>query len=208
VAPTEEVLVESLALAFSSGWASGVNSYLVVLVLGLAERYGSFEELPDFLGRWEVLAVAAFLYAFEFVADKIPYVDSAWDAVSTVIRPVVGGVVGALIAGESTDLTEMMGATVGGTSALASHSVKAGTRLAVNTLPEPFTNVGLSLGEDVVVLAVVWFAIEHPYVAASAAAVFLLVGLVVLYLCLRLVHGGWLRLRAWWQERRLWTRAH
>jgi hypothetical protein len=195
--------VESLAPAFSSGWASGVNSYLVVLVLGLAERYGSFEELPDFLGRWEVLAVAGVMYLFEFVADKIPYVDSAWDGISTAIRPVVGGVVGALIAGESTSLNEVLGATVGGGSALAAHSVKSGTRLAANTMPEPFTNIGLSLGEDVVVLAVVWFAIDHPYVAASIAAVLLVVGMVGLYLCIRLVRRGWRRLRAW-LDRRQW----
>lgn len=194
--------MESLALAFSSGWASGVNSYLVVLVLGLAERYGSVDQIPPVLGRWEVLAVAAALYVFEFVADKIPYVDSAWDGVSTVIRPIVGAVVGGLVAGESTSVSELLGATVGGGSALASHSVKAGTRLAVNTVPEPFTNIGLSLGEDAVVLAVVWFAIDHPYVAASVAALLLVAGLVVLYLSLRLVRRGWQRLRAWLDRRR------
>jgi hypothetical protein len=193
--------VESLALAFSSGWASGVNSYLVVLVLGLAERFGPFAELPDLLGRWEVLAVAGVLYVFEFFADKIPYVDSAWDAISTVIRPVVGGVVGALIAGESTSVNDLVGAAVGGGSALASHSVKAGTRLAVNTSPEPFTNIGISLGEDVAVLAVVWFAIEHPYAAASVAAVLLLAGLVLLYLSLRLVRRGRRRFQAWRDRR-------
>ncbi|WP_278258896.1 DUF4126 domain-containing protein [Nocardioides convexus] len=78
----------------------------MVLVLGLADRVGTFPQVPDVLGRWEVLAVAAVLYAFEFVADKIPYVDSVWDVVSTAIRPVVGGVVGVLIAGDSTSLNE------------------------------------------------------------------------------------------------------
>ncbi|HWI42160.1 MAG TPA: DUF4126 domain-containing protein [Nocardioides sp.] len=194
--------MESLALVFSSGWASGVNSYLVVLVLGLAERYGSVDGLPPALGRWEVLLAAATLYLFEFVADKIPYVDSAWDGVSTAIRPVVGAVVGALVAGESSSVSELLGATVGGGSALASHSVKAGTRLAVNTMPEPFTNIGLSLGEDAVVLAVVWFAIDHPYVAASVAALLLVVGLVLLYLSLRLVRRGWRRLRGRLDRRR------
>lgn len=194
--------MESLALVFSSGWASGVNSYLVVLVLGLAERYGSVDGLPPALGRWEVLAAAAALYLFEFVADKIPYVDSAWDGVSTAIRPVVGAVVGALLAGESSSVSELLGATVGGGSALASHSVKAGTRLAVNTVPEPFTNIGLSVGEDAVVLAVVWFAIDHPYVAASAAAALLVAGLVLLYFSLRLVRRGWQRLRGRLDRRR------
>jgi hypothetical protein len=198
--------VESLALAFSSGWASGINSYLVVLVLGLADRVGSFASIPDVLGRWEVLAVAAVMYAFEFVADKIPYVDSAWDVVSTAIRPVVGGVVGVLVAGDSTSLDELVGGVVGGGSALASHSVKTGTRMAVNTVPEPFSNIGISLGEDVAVLAVVWFAIEHPYAAASIAAVLLVAGLVLLWLAWRTVRRGWARFRAW-RERRAGRRV-
>ena len=194
--------MESLALAFSSGWASGVNSYLVVLVLGLADRFGSFDQVPDVLGRWQVLAVAAFMYLFEFVADKIPYVDSAWDAVSTAIRPVAGGVVGALVAGESATLGELAGASVGASSALASHSVKAGTRLAVNTLPEPFTNIAMSLGEDAMVLAVVWFAVHHPYVAAAVAGLLLLAGVVALWLSLRLVRRGWRRFQDWWRRRK------
>lgn len=194
--------MESLALTFSSGWASGVNAYLVVLVLGVAERVAPSAEIPDVLGRWEVLAVAGVMYAFEFVADKVPYVDSAWDAVSTVIRPVVGGVIGALIAGDSAALSELAGGGVGGASALASHTVKAGTRMAVNTSPEPFTNIGLSLGEDVVVLGLVWFAIEHPYVAAGIAAALLVIGLVVLWLAIRAVRRGWRRFRAWRARRR------
>lgn len=194
--------MESLALAFSSGWASGVNSYLVVLVLGLADRLGSFAEIPDVLARWDVLAVAALMYAFEFVADKVPYVDSAWDVISTLIRPVVGGAVGVLIAGDSGAISELVGGTVGGGSALAAHAVKTGTRMAVNTVPEPFTNIGISVGEDVVVLAVVWFAIEHPYVAAGAAALFLLAGLVLLWLAWRTVRRGWARFRAWREGRR------
>jgi hypothetical protein len=96
--------VESLALAFSSGWASGVNAYLVVLVLGIADRVGDVEQVPDVLGRWDVLAVAGFLFAMEFVADKIPYIDSTWDAVSTAIRPTVGAVIGVLLAGDASTL--------------------------------------------------------------------------------------------------------
>lgn len=199
--------VESLALAFSSGWASGINSYLVVLVLGLADRLGSFDEVPDVLARWDVLAVAALMYAFEFVADKIPYVDSAWDVVSTLIRPVVGGAVGVLIASDSGAINELVGGTVGGGSALAAHSVKTGTRMAVNTVPEPFTNIGISLGEDVAVLAVVWFAVEHPVAAASVAAVLLVAGLLLLWLAWRTVRRGWARFRAWRERRTARTPA-
>ncbi|PWN04669.1 DUF4126 domain-containing protein [Nocardioides silvaticus] len=194
--------MESLAMAFSSGWASGVNAYLVVLVLGIADRVEDFEQIPDELGRWEVLAVAALMYAFEFVADKVPYVDSVWDVVSTLIRPLVGGVVGVLLAGDSTEISGLLGGSVGGASALASHAVKAGTRLAVNTSPEPASNIGVSIGEDVVVLALVWFAIEHPYIAAGIAGALLLIGLAVLYFAIRAIRAGWRRLQAWRTRRR------
>jgi hypothetical protein len=185
--------VESLSLAFSSGWASGVNAYLVVLVLGIADRVGDLAQIPDALGRWEVLAAAAFMYAMEFVADKIPYVDSTWDVVSTAIRPTIGAVIGVLLAGDADTLDQAVSGTVGGGTALASHLVKAGSRLAINASPEPVTNVLASLGEDVAVLAVVWFAIEHPRAAAAVAAVFLVVGLVALYFVAKLVRRGWRR---------------
>jgi hypothetical protein len=187
--------VESLSLAFSSGWASGVNAYLVVLVLGIADRIGDLTQVPDVLGRWEVLAAAAFMYAMEFVADKIPYVDSTWDVISTAIRPTVGAVIGVLLAGDADTLDQAVSGTVGGGTALASHLVKAGSRLAINASPEPVTNVLASLTEDVAVLAVVWFAIEHPRAAAAIAAVFLAVGLVVLYFVAKLVRRGWRRYR-------------
>jgi hypothetical protein len=185
--------VESLALVFSSGWASGVNSYLVVLVLGIAERAGGFGQIPDVLGRWEVLGAAAFLYVMEFVADKIPYVDSTWDVISTAIRPTLGAVIGVLLAGEASSLNEAVAGVVGGGSALASHLVKMGGRLAINSSPEPVTNIAASLLEDVAVLTFVWFAIEHPYVAASIAAVLLVLGLAMLYFVAKVIRKGWRR---------------
>lgn len=193
--------MEALALSFSSGWASGVNAYLVVLVLGLGERFGG-ADVPEVLGRWEVLVAAAVMYSVEFVADKIPYVDSAWDTVSTVIRPTAGAVVGLLVAGDADSLTQAVNASVGGTTALASHAVKAGGRLAINSSPEPVTNVTASVVEDVAVLAVVAFAINHPVVAASIAAVLLLVGLVVVWFAFRLVRRGRQRLRDRRERRR------
>jgi len=187
--------VESVSLAFSSGWASGINSYLVVLVLGIADRVGDLAQVPDVLGRWEVLAVAAFLYAMEFIADKIPFIDSAWDATSTAIRPTVGAVIGVLLAGEATSLDQAVSGVVGGGTALASHLVKMGGRLAINSSPEPVTNVVASITEDVVVLAVVWFAIEHPRAAAAIAGVLLALGLVMLYFVAKLIRRGWRRFR-------------
>lgn len=185
--------MESLALTFSSGWASGVNAYLVVLVLGIADRVGESAQIPDALGRWEVLGAAAFMYAMEFVADKIPYVDSTWDAISTAIRPTVGAVIGVLLAGEADSLDEAVHGVVGGGTALLSHLVKAGSRLAINSSPEPVSNVVASVAEDAAVLAVVWFAIEHPRAAAAVAGVLLAAGLVLLYFIARMVRRGWRR---------------
>lgn len=187
--------MESLSLAFSSGWASGINAYLVVLVLGIADRVGDLEQVPDALGRWEVLGAAAFMYAMEFVADKIPYVDSTWDVISTAIRPTVGAVIGVLLAGEADTLEQAVSGTVGGGTALASHLVKAGSRLAINASPEPVTNIMASLGEDLAVLAVVWFAIDHPRLAAAIAGALLAAGLVLLYVLAKLVGRGWRRWR-------------
>ncbi len=185
--------MDGLALAFSNGWASGINAYLVVLVLGISDRVNDFEQIPDVLGRWDVLTVAAALFTMEFVADKIPYIDSTWDAISTAIRPTVGAVIGVLLAGDATTLEQAVLGVVGGGTALASHLVKASSRLAINSSPEPVSNVVASLGEDFAVLGVVWFAIEHPRAAAAIAGVLLAVGLVVVYLLARFIARGWRR---------------
>ena len=190
--------MDGLALAFSSGWASGVNAYLVVLVLGISDRVGDLEQVPDALARWDVLIVAGVLYAMEFVADKIPYIDSTWDAISTAIRPTAGAVIGVLLAGDASSLDQAVLGVVGGGTALLSHLVKAGSRLAINASPEPASNILASLAEDVAVLGVVWFAIENPRAAAAIAGVLLAIGLVVLYLVAKLIRRGW---RRWKQKR-------
>ena len=183
--------MESLALVFSSGWASGINAYLVVLVLGVADRVNDFSQIPDVLSRWDVLTVAGFLYAMEFIADKIPYIDSSWDAISTAIRPTAGAVIGVLLAGDASTLDQAVLGVVGGGTALLSHLVKAGGRLAINSSPEPVTNIGASLAEDVAVLGVVAFAINHPEAAAAIAGVLLILGLIMLYFVGKLVRRGW-----------------
>lgn len=193
--------MDALALSFTSGWASGLNSYLVVLVLGIADRVGHFELVPAALGSWPVLAVAALMYTLEFVADKIPYVDSAWDGISTFIRPAVGAAVGALIAGNAHNVHESlnqgMSALVGGSTALGAHATKAGTRLAANTLPEPFTNLLLSFGEDGLVLAVMALALAHPVIAGSIAGVLLVLGLGTLFFVIRAIRAGIGKVQNW-----------
>ncbi|MFE9361602.1 DUF4126 domain-containing protein [Streptomyces sp. NPDC006978] len=169
-----------LPLVFTSGWASGINAYAVVLLLGLFGATGLTDEVPGSLQRTDVLVVAGVLFLCEAVADKIPYVDSAWDTAHTVIRPVAGAVVAALLAGGSGSLPELAAGAVGGSTALMSHLVKAGTRMAVNTSPEPFSNVGVSVLEDLGVAGIITFAVFHPVAAAVIAGVLLLLGLLVL----------------------------
>jgi len=185
--------VDLVPMVFSSGWASGVNAYLVVLVFGIADRLGDFASIPDTLGRTDVLLAAAALYSIEFVMDKIPYVDSTWDVISTVIRPAVGTAIALLVSGYATSVEQAAYGALGGGTALASHLVKAGGRLAINASPEPVTNIVTSLGEDVAVVGVVLLAIQHPRLALVVAAVLLLVSGFVVYHLLRLVRTGWRR---------------
>ncbi|MER6254295.1 DUF4126 domain-containing protein [Streptomyces sp. NPDC001584] len=170
-----------LPLVFTSGWASGINAYAVVLLLGIFGRTGLTDDVPASLQRTDVLIVAAVLFLCEAIADKVPYMDSIWDTVHTVIRPVSGAVIGALLAGQTGSLPEITAAAVGGSTALASHFVKAGTRMAINTSPEPFTNVGMSIAEDLGVAGLVTFAMFNPEAAAIIAAVLLVIGLAILF---------------------------
>jgi len=189
--------VNLIPMVFASSWASGVNAYLCVLVLGVADRYGDFAQIPDSLGNAWVLTAAGTLYAVEFVADKIPYIDSTWDSISTFIRPAVAAGLAAVIAGDLPTLEQLGYVVLGGGTALASHSVKAGSRLAINASPEPFTNVGASVGEDITVVGVVALAINHPWIALGVSATLLILGMILLFFLLRLVRRGWRR----WKNR-------
>jgi hypothetical protein len=192
---------ELIPMAFSTGWGSGINAYLVVLVLGLADRILGIGQIPDALARTDVLIGAGVLFAIEIVADKIPYVDSVWDSVHTVVRPVAGAWVGALLAGQSGSLNDVVAGLIGGSTALASHTVKTGTRMAVNTSPEPFSNIVLSVAEDLGVAGIVTFAMFHPLAAASIAGALLLTGLVVLVFLVSRIRR-FLRCRAQRREER------
>src|SRR5215469_11874095 len=140
--------MSAVPLIFTSGWASGINSYAVVLVLGLLGRFAHMHAVPPLLERTDVLAVAGVLFAGQFVVGKIPYVDSVWDVVHTAVRPAMGAAVGAVMAGHAHTLSQVLGAAIGGSAALATHVVKTGTRIGINASPEPVSNIIASVLED------------------------------------------------------------
>lgn len=190
--------MELLPTLISSGWASGVNAYATVLVLGLLGRAGlGTEAVPDQLTETPVLAGAAVMYAVEFVADKVPLFDSAWDLLSTAVRPAIGGAIGVEFA-SADELSTLDQALAGGGSggiALASHAVKAGFRLGLNASPEPFTNILASLGEDLAVGLLTAFSLWQPEIAAAIALVLLATGIAVVVFIWRRVRRAWPLLR-------------
>jgi hypothetical protein len=185
------------ATILSTGWASGVNAYGTVALLGVLGRLG-VGDVPDPLTEDAVIGFASLLYAIEFVADKIPFLDSAWDVVHTAIRPAIGSVLGVEFAGEG-DVSEVLGGLESGGTALASHGVKAGLRLAINASPEPASNIIASLLEDGAVAAVVALALTHPVAAAIVAGTLLVLGALLVIVLARAIRRGIRRL----QQRRL-----
>ena len=188
--------MEFAATLFSTGWASGVNAYGTVALLGILGRL-DVGEVPTDLERTPVIAIALALYGLEFFVDKIPGLDSLWDAIHTVVRPLIAVVLGFQFGGESgvTGIEEAFGAGSSGAVALASHSVKAGLRLGINTSPEPASNIFASLIEDGLVAIVILFSINHPELAAVLAAVFLATGLTLVALLWRRISAALRRRR-------------
>jgi uncharacterized protein DUF4126 len=179
---------ETLALILSAGWAAGVNAYATVLLLGICGRLG-LGDVPDGLEETWVMVAAGGLYAVEFVTDKIPYVDSAWDTVHTAIRPAIAAALGVLLNGEATGLEEALAAVGSSTTALASHAVKASLRAAVNLSPEPVTNATASVTEDLLVGGVVVLLVTHPWVALAVSMTLLAIGVTVAALLWRAIRA-------------------
>jgi Domain of unknown function (DUF4126) len=176
-----------------SGWASGLNLYGVVTLLGIGGRFGWFKS-PVGLQQWWVIGVAGFLFAIEFVADKIPVVDSVWDSVHTFARPLGAGALAMVLAGQQPTPQKLLIAFASGSLALTSHGAKATTRLAANTSPEPFSNIGLSLIEDVIMSAMIWLVAKAPAVAGVIAVVLAILCVLIIW-------------RLWRFAKRLFRRA-
>lgn len=185
-------------MTFASGWASGINAYATVFVLGILGRFLNTGGVPEGFQRTDVLIIMGILALVELVADKVPVVDSVWDVPSTVIRPIAGAVIGALIAGAQGDLLTITLAAVGGVTALLSHLSKAGIRLAVNTSPEPVSNVGASVAGDVGVVGVTTLAVLFPVAAAVVAAILLALTIWLALAMMARIRKGWRWLKQRW----------
>ena len=186
--------MDTLPLSIANGWASGISAYATVLIAGLLGRAG-VADTPAALQRTDVLIFVGVLLALEFVADKVPYVDSIWDSIHTVIRPTIAAILGVLIAGNAGSLEQALAASTASVTALLSHLTKGGLRLAVNTSPEPVTNIGTSLAEDGAVVGVTLLAWQYPWVAAAIALTLLVSGLTLVYFLLSRIRRGLARLR-------------
>ena len=161
-------LLATLGRTMGFSFAAGINLYATVAILGLAKRYG-WVALPAQFQVFDndiVIIVALTMYVIEFVADKIPWIDSMWDAVHTAIRPIGGAVIAVTTLGDASPTMQGLVALLGGSLAAGTHLTKAGTRAAANTSPEPFSNWALSLGEDVFVIGLSALALKYPIAAA------------------------------------------
>jgi len=158
-------VVEIIALTMGVAWASGINLYAAIFMLGWMHTTGNMELPPDLviLSNPLVLAAAGFMYCVEFFADKVPGVDTGWDAIHSFIRIPAGAMLAAGAVGEMSPEIQLAALIVGGTMATGSHLTKTGSRVMINTSPEPFTNWGASIAEDAMVIGGLWTALNHPW---------------------------------------------
>ncbi len=184
-------IAQLVALAAALGWASGIRLYLVVLLTGAAGALG-WVELPEglrLLSHPAVMAGSGFMVAIEFFADKVPGLDSLWDMVHTVIRIPAGAALAGGVFGADSASMGLLAAVLGGSLAATSHFAKATSRAAINTSPEPFSNIGMSLVEDGLVPAGMWLALMHPLAFGAALLVVLLLSVWLTRLCWRFVRA-------------------
>jgi len=172
--------IGELGLAAGGAAASGLRLYATVAALGLLQRVGAVH-LPgrlEVLGSTPILVLSGFLFLVEFFADKIPLIDTAWDAVHTFIRVPAAAVLGFAALSDVAEPWRTGAALLCGTIAFSAHGLKAGTRVALNASPEPFSNWTASLGEDFLVGAIGWLAVAHPAVALTVALATLAAGIL------------------------------
>lgn len=191
-------VIETLSLAMGTAWTSGINLYATVAVLGIAGRAEMIQLPPGLHVLMDpvVIAVACVMYVIEFFADKVPYVDSAWDTLHTFIRVPAGAILAARSLGPMNPALEFAAILAGGTIALAAHGTKATTRLAINVSPEPFSNWFASVGEDLAVVGALWLTFNHPIVMILLVAAFLALAVWLIPKLFRLGKRGFQMLRS------------
>lgn len=186
-------LLTTLGRTLGFSFAAGLNLYATVAILGLASRFDWVELPPQFkvFDNDIVIAAAIVMYVIEFVADKVPWFDSMWDAVHTVIRPLGGALIAVATLGHANPTVQGLVALLGGSIAATSHLTKAGTRAVANASPEPFTNWILSLTEDGLVLGIGFLALKYPAVAAVVVIVCVLLIMMFATWIVRALRRRW-----------------
>jgi hypothetical protein len=191
--------IAELAMSAAMAWGAGLRLYLVVFVVGLLGKFG-YVPLPDalkILSNPLVLGAAGFMTFIEFFADKIPWLDSAWDAVHTFLRIPAGAALAAGMLGDTGEGVAMAAALIGGTLAAGTHFGKAGTRAAVNTSPEPFSNVAVSLAEDTAVAGGLALAIANPWIFLALLIVFVVLLVILLRYLIKGVRALLRKISTW-----------
>lgn len=170
-----EPIIKTIALSMGVAWASGINLYAAILVLGILGSTGNIDLPPDLMILTDplIITAAGIMYAIEFFADKIPGIDNGWDTIHTFIRIPLGALLAAAAVGEMPPSVAIAAALLGGGLAASTHATKSGTRVLINTSPEPITNWITSLGEDAVVIAGLWAALHYPFVFVGFLIVFI-----------------------------------
>lgn len=187
---------ELFALLTAIGFAAGLNLYATVAVLGLLARLGHLPLPPglQLLAGWPVIAASVVLFVVEFFADKIPAFDLLWNALHTFIRVPVAGLLAYQATSQLSPERQLLATLLGGAVAFVAHGGKTAARAAVTPSPEPLSNITLSLGEDVLAIALTWLATRHPYVAGALAAIFVVIIVLLARLVIRalrsLFHGA------------------
>ena len=191
--------VSVIALSMGAAWASGINLYATILMLGYMGTTGNMilpEEL-EILTNPMVMGAAGLMYAVEFFADKIPGVDSAWDTIHTFIRIPAGALLASSAVGDMGMAMELTTALLGGTLAAGTHTTKMGTRLLINTSPEPVTNWTASITEDALVIGGLWAALNHPVLFVIGLIVFILIMIWLLPRLWRLLKRVFRKIGSW-----------
>ena len=171
-----EPIIKTIALTMGVAWASGINLYAAILVLGIMGATGNINLPPQLVVLSDplVIGAAGVMYVTEFFADKVPGVDTGWDTIQTFIRIPVGALLAAAAVGDVNPPVAIAAAILGGGMAASTHATKSGARVLINTSPEPFTNWAASLGEDIAVVVGLWTALYYPWLFVIFLVLFIL----------------------------------